>query len=148
MKKHPLLLLLLILSACSTVEQDRLNTFIASPTGQAILRVAATTGTNAVNQFAASGKLDGKQVARDALSGASAELRSAQAPGTSPAPSEVRQIAKDAVHEGSGLPAVSRQVAPAVAQAIADAVQHKGAPADLALEAAARGLDQAAAGVK
>ena len=58
-----------------------------------------------------------------------------------------RSPAFKAVNEGTGLAAVSREVAPAVSQAVANAVKHQNAPADLALEAAARGLDRAAAKV-
>ena len=101
-----------------------------------------------MNQFAASGKVDAKETAQAALSGASLELRKAQTPGVPLSASAAQQAAKEAVNEGTGLASVSRQVAPAVAQAVANAVKNQGAPADLALEAAARGLDQAAADAK
>lgn len=142
-------LLILTLSGCSTVEQKRISDFMNSPAGKAIIHVAVTTGGAAVNSFAASGKVDGKEVAQAALSGASAELRKAQTPGFAAASakdaSAVQAAASDAIHDGAGVAGVSRKVAPAVAQAVADAVKNHAAPADLALEAAARGLDQAAA---
>ena len=51
---------------------------------------------------------------------------------------------KQAVNNGSASKGVTRKVAPAVASAVADAVQ-KGAPPDLANEAAAKGLDKVGA---
>jgi hypothetical protein len=119
-----------------------------SPTGQAIIHVAATTGTKAIDQYAATGKVDGKEIAKAALGGASAELRKAQTPDASVNAAEAKAAAKTAVDEGTGVAAVSKEVAPAVSQAVANAVKNQGAPADLALEAAARGLDIAAAKVK
>jgi hypothetical protein len=142
------LLLALTLSGCTTAEQQRISDFMNSPAGKAIVNVAATTGSKAIDQYAATGKLDGKEIAKAALGGASAELRKAQTPGTPVNAAAAKEAAIEAVHDGTGVPAVSSKVAPAIARAVADAVQHHGAPADLALEAAARGLDQAAAKVK
>jgi hypothetical protein len=48
------------------------------------------------------------------------------------------------VKNGSASKGVTKKVAPAVASAVAGAVR-KGAPADLANEAAAKGLDKVAA---
>lgn len=142
------LLFILTLGGCTTAEQKRISDFMASPAGKAIVHIAATTGGRAIDQYAATGKLDGKEIAKAALGGASAELRAAQTPGASVNASKAMDAATEAVRDGTGVAAVSRQVAPAVAQAVADAVKNHGAPADLALEAAARGLDLAAARVK
>src|SRR6266446_2047714 len=81
MKKLPFLLIV-TLSGCSTVEQKRVSDFINSPAGQAIVRIAASTGSKAIDQYASTGKLNGKEIAQAALSGASAELRKAEIPGT------------------------------------------------------------------
>jgi hypothetical protein len=139
------LVLLFTSNACTNPDQKRISDFINSPTGQTILHVAAKAGQSAVEQYASSGNVGGKEVAQDALDGASAELRKAQTPGVALSASAAHEAAKDAVNEGTGAPAVSRKVAPAVARAVADAVKREKAPADLALEAAARGLDLAAA---
>lgn len=147
MKKLPLLFLL-ILSSCSTVGQQRVTDFMNSPVGKSIINVAATAGSKAIDQYASTGKIDGKEIAKASLSGASAQLRAAQTPAAPVNASAAKAAATQAVHDGAGLTAVSSKVAPTVAQAVANAVRNHQAPADLALEAAARGLDQAAAKTK
>jgi hypothetical protein len=148
MKKLPFLLLLALSGCITTDSQKRIADFMKTPAGQAIIHIATTTGTKAIDQFAATGKVDGKEIAKAALGGASAELRKAQTPDAQITAAGAKEAAKTAMNEGTGVPAVSREIAPAVAKAVADAVKNQGAPADLALEAAARGLDKAAASVK
>jgi hypothetical protein len=134
-----------VLASCSTAQQQRLDAFIKSDTGRALTRVAFQAGSAAIDHLATKGSIDGKEVAKAALGGASAELRKAQTPDTPLTASAAKSVAAEAVKDGSGVTSVARTVAPAVASAVADAVKKSGAPADLALEAAARGLDQAAA---
>ena len=119
-----------------------------SPVGKSIISVAATAGSQAIDQYASTGKIDGKEIARAGLSGASAQLRAAQTPAAPVNASAAKEAAAQAVHDGTGLTSVSNKVAPPVAQAVAKAVKENKAPADLALEAAARGLDKAVANSK
>ena len=142
------ILLLLTLGGCTTEKQQRLANFMNSPAGKAIIGAATSAGAAAIDQYAATGKADGKDIAKAALGGASAELRKAQNPGVPASAGKAMDAAADAIHDGTGNSAVSKAVAPAVAKAVADAVKNHAAPADLALEAAARGLDRAAAAVK
>ena len=137
----PLLLTLSIalLTACSSTQQ-----FLASPQGQAILagveKTAATAAVSAIDQYTQTGSVSGKQVAKDSLSSVSQQLRGLQATDQAANPIAI----KTAVRNGSASKGVTKKVAPAVAKAVSDAVQ-KGAPPDLANEAAAKGLDKAAA---
>jgi hypothetical protein len=72
-------------------------------------------------------------------------LRKKQTPEIRTSAEETREAARTAVREGTGVPSVSRDIARAVTNSVTDAVR-SGEDPDLALEAAARGLDQAAAG--
>ena len=128
-----------LLIGCSSTQQ-----FLSSPQGQAILagveKTAAVAAASAINQYTETGNVDAKQVAKDSLSSVSQQLRGLQATPDAANPGAVKQ----AVKNGSASKGVTRKVAPAVASAVADAVQ-KGAPPDLANEAAAKGLDKVAA---
>jgi len=135
----------LLLTGCSTAQQQRLDAFMKSDAGRAITRVAFTAGSTAIDHLAAKGTIDGKEVAKGALGGASTELRKAQTPDAPLTAAAAKSAASDAVKDGSGVASITRTVASAIATAVSDAVKKQGAPADLALEAAARGLDQAAA---
>jgi hypothetical protein len=130
---------IIMLNGCSSTQQ-----FLSSPQGQAILagveKTAATAATSAIDQYTQTGNVDAKQVAKDSLSSVSQQLRGLQATPDAANPGAVKQ----AVKNGSASKAVTKKVAPAVASAVTDAVQ-KGAPKDLANEAAARGLDKVAA---
>lgn len=134
-----LILCLASLSACNSTQQ-----FLISPKGQAILKqvesTAATAATSAINQYTETGSVSGKQVAKDSLSSVSQQLRGLQATDQAADPAAI----KTAVKDGSASKAVTKKVAPAVATAVSDAVK-KGAPPDLANEAAAKGLDKVAA---
>lgn len=139
---RPVLLLTVgcgLLGACSSTQQ-----FLSSPQGQAILagveRTAATAAVSAINQYTETGSISGKQVAKDSLSSVSQQLRGLQATPDAANPAAVKQ----AVKNGSASKGVTKKVAPAVASAVSDAVK-KGAPPDLANEAAAKGLDKVAA---
>ena len=141
-KIHAIVLVItsqLLLIGCSSTQQ-----FLSSPQGQAILagveKTAAVAATSAINQYTETGNVDAKQVAKDSLSSVSQQLRGLQATPDAANPGAVKQ----AVNNGSASKGVTRKVAPAVASAVADAVQ-KGAPPDLANEAAAKGLDKVGA---
>jgi hypothetical protein len=129
------------LNGCSSTQQ-----FLSSPQGQAILagveKTAATAAVSAIDQYTQTGSVSGEQVAKDSLSSVSQQLRGLQATDAAADPSAI----KTAVATGSASKAVTKKVAPAVASAVSEAVQ-KGAPPDLANEAAAKGLDKAAAKV-
>lgn len=129
---------LTLFSGCSSTQQ-----FLSSPQGQAILagveQTASTAATSAIDQYTKTGKISGKQVAKDSLSSVSQQLRALQATPNAGNPAAI----KTAVKEGSASPVVTQKVAPAVASAVSAAVQ-KGAPPDLANEAAAKGLDKVA----
>jgi hypothetical protein len=129
----------IFLSACDTTQQ-----FLKTPEGQAILKhvemTAAAAANSAIDQYTQTGSVSGKQVAKDSLSSVSQQLRGLQATDQAANPAGIQT----AVKNGSASKAVTRKVAPAVAKAVSDAVQ-KGAPADLANEAAAKGLDKVAA---
>src|SRR4051794_28464549 len=143
---HPIARLVLLLTltfgllnACPSPQQ-----FLSSPQGQAILagveRTAATAAVSAINQYTETGSVSGKTVAKDSLSSVSQQLRGLQATDKAADPTAI----KTAVKNGSASKGVTKKVAPAVAKAVSDAVQ-KGAPPDLANEAAAKGLDKVAA---
>ena len=129
---------LALLNACSSTQQ-----FLSTPQGQAILagveRTAATAAVSAINQYTETGSVSGKKVAKDSLSSVSQQLRGLQATDKAADPGAIRT----AVKNGSASKGVTKKVAPAVAKAVSDAVQ-KGAPPDLANEAAAKGLDKVA----
>jgi hypothetical protein len=136
--------LLFSLAACSSSRQKQVADFVASPTGQAILSGVENTALSAANsaaqQVTATGKVNGKKVALASVSSVSQQLRSLQSTDKAANPAAITA----AVKAGSANSTVTKTVAPAVAKAVADATQ-KGAPADLANEAAARGLDKAEA---
>ena len=135
---------LLALAGCSTTQQKNLNDFLASPAGKAILNSVETTALNAADsalqQYAETGKVKGEKVAQASLSSVSQQLRGLQATKHAADPAAIHE----AVQNGSASPIVTKRVAPAVATAIAKAAK-EGVPADAANEAAARGLDKAAA---
>jgi hypothetical protein len=137
--KYTLFLLLLALNSCATVDK-----FAASPAGRAILSGIETTvisaADNAVQQYAATGSVKGKEIAIASMSSVSQQLRGLQATDDAANPAALKQAVKD----GSASTIVTQKVAPAVANAVAKAVT-KGAPKDVANEAAARALDKAAA---
>jgi hypothetical protein len=143
LKKLPILLMF-GLGGCA---QQRISAFMNSDAGKAIIGIVTNAGTQAIDELASTGKVNGKQIAADALSGASAAVRAKQTPGTALSAPQAEEAAKTAVQEGTGTPAVANKVAPVIASAVAQAVQN-GHPADLVLEAAALGLDKAAASVK
>jgi hypothetical protein len=138
--KHLIIVALLAVTSCSTEQQQKVNAYLASPAGQALERTALAAANNALQQYEDTGKVRGKEVAQASLSSVSQQLRGLQATEAAANPAAI----KDAVKNGSASPVVTKKVAPAVAAAVADAVK-KGAPADAANEAAARGLDKAAA---
>ena len=95
---------------------------------------------NAVQQYAATGSVKGKEIAIASMSSVSQQLRGLQATDDAANPAALKQAVKD----GSASTIVTQKVAPAVANAVAKAVTN-GAPKDVANEAAARALDKAAA---
>ncbi|HVI83550.1 MAG TPA: hypothetical protein VM717_12530 [Chthoniobacterales bacterium] len=109
----------------------------------AVLNNVETTATGAANdavgEYRKIKDAENKKRAVASLSSASNQLRSLQATKLA---GNARAI-KDSVKSASVSDSVSERVAPAVADAVADAID-KGVPADLANEAAARGLDKAA----
>jgi hypothetical protein len=129
----------ILLPACDTTQQ-----FLKTPEGQAILKhvemTAAAAATSAIDQYTQTGSVSGEKVAKDSLSSVSQQLRGLQATDQAANPAAIQT----AVKSGSVSKAVTKKVAPAVAKAVSDAVQ-KGAPPDLANEAAAKGLDKVAA---
>jgi hypothetical protein len=133
------LVAMLVLNSCSSTQQ-----FLSSPQGQAILagveKTAATAAVSAIDQYTETGSVSGKQVAKDSLSSVSQQLRGLQATDAAADPAAIKQ----AVKNGSASKGVTKKVAPAVASAVSNAVK-KGAPPDLANEAAAKGLDKVAA---
>ncbi len=135
---------LLALGACSTEQKGNVSAFIASPTGKAILKTveatAAAAADSAIQQYVDTGEVKGASVAKASLGSVSEQLRGLQATENAGNSAAI----KTAVANGSASSAVTKKVAPAVATAIADAVK-KGAPPDAANEAAAAGLDKAAA---
>jgi hypothetical protein len=136
MKKLPLFLIMLF-SACA---QTNLAKFLASDEGKAIVAGARDAASSAIQQYAATGKVGGKETAKAAISGASAVLRTTQSTADVAKPTAIEQ----AIKQGSGVPAISSKLAPAVAALVSDAVQkNKNVSPDLVNEAAAHGLDQA-----
>ena len=137
--KHTLLILLFALTSCATVDK-----FSSSPEGRKILgdvqSVVIAAANNAVQQYADTGKIRGKEVAIASMSSVSQQLRGLQATDDAANPAALKQAVKD----GSASSLLTQEVAPAVANAVADAVK-KGAPKDAANEAAASALDKAAA---
>jgi hypothetical protein len=137
-------LVTITLTACTETQSSSAKAFLASPTGQALLQhvetTAAAAADSALQQYSETGKVKGEQVARDSLSSVSQQLRGLQATGAAANPGAI----KEAVASASASEAVTQKVAPAVASAVAKAHQ-QGLPADAANEAAARGLDKAAA---
>lgn len=123
---------------------DSTNQFLQSPQGQEILKhvevTAAAAATSAIDQYVQTGSVSGEEVAKDSLSSVSQQLRGLQDTNQAANPAAIQT----AVKNGSASKAVTKKVAPAVAKAVSDAVQ-KGAPPDLANEAAAKGLDKVAA---
>ena len=103
---------------------------------------ATTTGAanDAVGEYRKIKHAENKARAVASLSSVSNQLRSLQATKLS---GDARAI-KDTVKSASVSDSVTEKVAPAVAAAVTEAID-KGIPADMANEAAARGLDKAAA---
>jgi hypothetical protein len=141
---HYLTIIAVCLAACSTEQEQKFNAFVASSTGQAIInhveQTSAAAADSAIQQYVNTGQVQGAQVAKDTLSSVSQQLRGLQTTGNAANPAAITQ----AVNDGTPAKKVRAKVAPAVSKAVTDAVQ-KGAPADLANEAAARGIDKAAA---
>ena len=137
--KYTLLILLFALTSCATVDK-----FASSPEGRQILSDVETTviaaASNAVQQYADTGSVKGKEVAIASMSSVSQQLRGLQATENAANPAALRKAVKD----GSASALLTQKVAPAVANAVAGAVK-KGAPKDAANEAAASALDKAAA---
>lgn len=137
--KYTLLILLFALSSCATVDK-----FSSSPEGRQILgdvqNAVIAAASNAVQQYADTGKVKGKEVAIASMSSVSEQLRGLQSTENAANPTAL----KEAVKDGSASSLLTQKVAPAVAKAVADAVK-KGAPKDAANEAAASALDKAAA---
>jgi hypothetical protein len=142
--KKILLAGLFALVGCNTAQQKNVNDFLASPAGKMILATVETTALNAADsalqQYVDTGKVQGEKVAQASLSSVSQQLRGLQATKGAANPVAIHE----AVENGSASPVVTKRVAPAIATAIAKATK-EGAPADAANEAAARGLDKAAA---
>jgi hypothetical protein len=131
-------IILIALSACTT--QPNLAKFLASDEGKAIVAGARDAASSAIQQYAATGKVGGKETAKAAISGASAVLRTTQSTADVAKPTAIEQ----AIKQGSGVPAVSGKLAPKVAAIVAKGVQNnKNVPPNLVNEAAAHGLDQA-----
>lgn len=138
--KYSLILAVLGLGACTTTQQQKVAAFLASPEGKVLEQTALAAANNAIQQYSETGKINGKEVAQASVSSVGQQLRGLQATGDAANPAAI----KEAVKNGSANSVVTKNVAPAVATAVANAVQ-KGAPPDAANEAAARGLDKAAA---
>src|SRR5258707_3447260 len=136
-KKAPLILLL-ALTACTTVEQQKLAGFLNSPEGQAITDTALNAANAAAKDYVETGKVDEKTVAISALSGASQGLGTLQATPNAAKPAAIAEV----VHTQSDNSPIASKIPPVVAAPIDRAVK-KGAPADAANEAAARALDKA-----
>jgi hypothetical protein len=139
MKKAPLLPLL-VLTACTTPEQQKLHGFLSTPEGQAIKNIALGAATAAAQDYSDTGKVHGNAVATAAISAASQGLRTLQSTGDAARPAAITEV----VHTQADNTSIARRIAPAVAAAIAHAVRN-GASPYAANEAAALGLDQAAA---
>ena len=137
--KYTLLILLVALTSCATVDK-----FASSPEGRKVLgdvqTVVIAAANDAIQQYADTGKVKGKEVAVASLSSVSQQLRGLQATEDAANPAAL----KEAVKDGSASTLVTQEVAPAVAKAVANAVK-KGASKDAANEAAASALDKAAA---
>jgi hypothetical protein len=142
-KPSPIIRSLLIAALAAFTSCSATQKFLSSPEGQAVLagveKTAVTAAESAINQYTSTGKVTGKQVAKDSLSSVSQQLRGLQA--TDDAANS--DAIKTAVKNGSASTVLTKKVAPAVATAVVEAVQ-KGAPPDLANEAAAKGLDKVA----
>jgi hypothetical protein len=137
--KKILFALVVAISGCTESQNKKFETFMASPTGQAIKNAAIAAADDAIKQYEDTGQVKGKEVAQASLNSVGQQLRGLQTTEDAANPTAI----KEAVKKGSASSGVTKKVAPAVANAVTDAVK-KGAPADLALEAAARGLDEAA----
>lgn len=141
---HYLTIIAVCLAACSSEQKQKFNTFVRSPTGQAIIKnveqTAAAAANSAIQQCVNNGDVQGAQVAKDTLNSVSQQLRGLQATDNAANPTAITQAVKD----GTSAKKVRAKVAPAVSNTVTEAVQ-KGAPPDLANEAAARGIDKTAA---
>jgi hypothetical protein len=117
---------------------------------QAVTTIGLEVGATAIEQYANTGKLNGAAIAAGALNGSASLLRSYE--GTPQASNPVAITA--AINAGAGVPTVARAItAPVVidtgpkqtlASAVVSAINAGVAP-DVAVEVAARSLDQAAA---
>jgi hypothetical protein len=134
---------LAIISAAALTSCPDTQAFLKSQQGQEVLKhveiTAAAAATSAINQYTQTGNVSGERVAKDSLSSVSQQLRGLQSTDQAASPAAIQA----AVQTGSASKGVTKKVAPAVASAVADAVK-KGAPPDLANEAAAKGLDKVA----
>ena len=111
--------------------------------GPAVLKEVEKTATsaanNAVGESRKTGVIENKRLAVASLSSVSQQLRALQ---NTKRAADMSALG-EAVKIGSVSESVTAKVAPAVAAAVNEAVE-RGVPADLANEAAARGLDKAA----
>ena len=135
MKTKLLILAFASLSACETTRN-----FVASPAGQELQKAVIAAADNALQQYEASGKVKGKEVAIASLSSVSRQVRGLQATEDAANPTAL----KEAVKNGSASTLLTQKVAPAVAKAVVAAVK-KGMSKDVANETAANALDKVAA---
>lgn len=135
MKTKLLILAFASLSACETTRN-----FVASPAGKELQKAVIAAADNALQQYEATGKVKGKEVAIASLSSVSRQVRGLQATEDAANPTAL----KEAVKNGSASTLLTQKVAPAVAKAVVAAVK-KGMSKDVANETAANALDKVAA---
>jgi hypothetical protein len=114
---HYLTVIAVCLPACSTEQQQKINAFVSSPTGQAIINhvevTAAGAADSAIQQYVNKGDVEGARVAKDTLSSVSQQLRGLQATDNAANPAAITQAVKD----GTPATKVQANVAPAVSKA-------------------------------
>ncbi len=138
-----ILSLLAVVSGCSTLARWQANPKVQTAETLALEVVensALNAGLSAIEQYAASGKVDGRAVGAAALNGVAYQLRTLESTSSASNSSAIAA----AVQDGSGIASVSNSVAPIVASAVQVAVQ-QGVKPDVAVEKAATALDAAAA---
>ena len=135
MKTKLLILAFASLSACETTRN-----FVASAAGKELQKAVIAAADNALQQYEATGKVKGNEVAIASLSSVSRQVRGLQATEDAANPTAL----KEAVKNGSASTLLTQKVAPAVAKAVVAAVK-KGMSKDVANETAANALDKVAA---
>lgn len=136
------LLSLFIFSSCASDGTSTLTPAQRAALSQVEL-TALNTAVSVGTQYAVTRQVDTSALIINSIDGAAGAARTLI---STPAAADPVAI-KEALQSGSNSPAFDAKIAPPVADAVSAAIT-KGAPPDAAVEAAARGLNKAAAKVR